>query len=153
MPTTRKSARTSSGAGKQSTLSFNNRVTKPVPKSGKDAVINQTTPSKPSPLRKAAQVEEDGADDSTLIADPEEPEIESELETKREPEAPQKSETEIKAEKVSTAQINNYWKKLEGERKAKRVHQEELSTGEKVLRYFDVSSQYGVSRPGPDLQG
>jgi DNA polymerase delta subunit 4 len=78
-----------------------------------------------------------------------------------------KSEAERLAEKVTDAQIKEYWREREAERIVKRgkapsisraitrnervradlastVHQEGLSVEEKVLRYFDVSSQYGV---------
>lgn len=44
---------------------------------------------------------------------------------------------------MTEAHINKYWKSIEMERMAPRVHQEGLSTHEKILRYFDVSSQYG----------
>ncbi len=57
----------------------------------------------------------------------------------------EKSKAEVAAEKLTDAQINKYWCGIEAQRGAKRVHQEELSTDERVLRYFDVSSQYGVS--------
>ncbi|KAG5918014.1 hypothetical protein E4U42_007037, partial [Claviceps africana] len=49
----------------------------------------------------------------------------------------------IRAAEVTDAHINEYWKEIEAERKAPRVHQEGLSVHEKVLRCFDVSSQYG----------
>lgn len=51
----------------------------------------------------------------------------------------------MKARKVTDSQIKRYWKEKESERLAGRVHQEELSVEEKVLRLFDMSSQYGVS--------
>jgi len=54
-----------------------------------------------------------------------------------------KSDAELKAAKMSDAAIQKYWRKVEAERMAKRVHQEDLTLSEKVLRYFDVSSQYG----------
>lgn len=55
----------------------------------------------------------------------------------------EKSEIEKKAESVSAQQIKKYWQGIESMRISKRVHQEGLSTEEKILRYFDVSSQYG----------
>lgn len=45
--------------------------------------------------------------------------------------------------KVTDAQIRRYWRDREAERRAPRVHQEELSVEEKVLRLWDMSSQYG----------
>ena len=56
-----------------------------------------------------------------------------------------KSEAEEKGAKVSDAQVKRYWKSKEDERIAPRVHQRGLSVDEKILRHFDLSSQYGVS--------
>lgn len=131
MPATRKSGRLSGGAGRQSTLSFNHRVTKSVPKPVKD--VKSSTVS------------------TEYISEPEPPKSKTEdvVPTATEPEEPkvQKSEAELKAEKISAAAIERYWSKIDAARTAKAVHKkhtEGLSTGEKVLRYFDVSSQYGV---------
>lgn len=55
------------------------------------------------------------------------------------------SPEEERAGRVSEQQIRKYWKEREAERRAPRVHQEDLSVEEKVLRLFDMSSQYGVS--------
>lgn len=54
---------------------------------------------------------------------------------------------ETTAKKTSEAQINKYWRQKEQERKAPRIHQEDLSVHEKVLREWDMSGQYGVRRP------
>lgn len=51
---------------------------------------------------------------------------------------------EVEATKVSEAQIKKYWKRKEDDRIASRVHQRGLSVHEKVLREFDLSSQFGV---------
>jgi DNA polymerase delta subunit 4 len=59
----------------------------------------------------------------------------------------EKTEVERKAERVSDAAVERYWGGIEKSRSARAVHKkhvEGLTTGEKVLRYFDVSSQYGV---------
>jgi DNA polymerase delta subunit 4 len=140
MPTTRRSsgaARASQAAGRQSTLSFNHRVTKSVPKSNKKDVTS-TTPAKASPLSKQVLKHED---DDVEAEEPPTAPVEQEV---KEPEKDM-SEAELRAARVSDRQITGYWNKLEKERKAKRVHQEDLTLAEKVLRYFDVSSQYGVS--------
>lgn len=157
MPATRRSTRSSSQAGgKQATLSFHNRVTKAVPKSSKNDV---SSPTKQSPLSKhvvsASQDAEEHAepakgdivlDDATGVeSEPEEPSPVAE----QEDEAIKKTDAELRAEKITGRQVDQYWRKLEGERIAKRVHQEDLSQAEKVLRYFDVSSQYGVSTSFP----
>jgi DNA polymerase delta subunit 4 len=143
MPTTRRtSGRTSGGAtGKQSTLSFPHRVTKSVPKSAKDAVAS--APVKKSPLSKSTDVEPTDEPEKAAIQPAMVERVGPVEETK--PSPPVKSESEVRAEKVSNAAIEKYWRTQEAARMAKRVHQQDLSTGEKVLRYFDVSSQYGVS--------
>ncbi|RVX70725.1 hypothetical protein B0A52_05375 [Exophiala mesophila] len=56
---------------------------------------------------------------------------------------PVKDEREALAEKVTDAQIKKYWKAEEDGRLAPRVHQSHLSMHEKILRHFDLSSQYG----------
>ncbi|KAI1269539.1 hypothetical protein F5Y18DRAFT_102339 [Xylariaceae sp. FL1019] len=135
MPATRRSA--GRPAAKQATLSFNHRVTKSVPKSGKDL---SSTPVKQSPLSKhvtSADVkdEPDTDEDATTLQD---------LQPAAEPEAElEKTEAELRAEKISSKQVSSYWRKIESERRTKRVHQEELTLAEKILRYWDVSSQYG----------
>ncbi|KAK4494721.1 hypothetical protein PRZ48_014077 [Zasmidium cellare] len=48
-----------------------------------------------------------------------------------------------RARKIPTTQINKYWRAKESERKAPRVHQQELSVSEKILREWDMSNQYG----------
>ena len=50
---------------------------------------------------------------------------------------------EAEARKVKDSQIKAYWRRKEQERKAPRVHQENLDVGEKVLREWDMSGQYG----------
>lgn len=56
----------------------------------------------------------------------------------------ERTEEEERAAKVTDAQIRKYWRERENERRAPRVHQQELGVEEKVLRLFDISSQYGV---------
>lgn len=150
MPATRRST---SGArpsqGKQSTLSFNNRVTKSVPKSK----TLGSPPAKQSPLKhvvSATEDEPDAAKDDDPVSVPAPAAAAAAVEEKPaqpvgEASAPAPPEAEARAAKVSDRQIDQYWRRVEAERKARRVHQEDLSVAEKVLRYFDVSSQYGVS--------
>lgn len=52
---------------------------------------------------------------------------------------------EAEARKITETQIKRYWRAKEQERKAPRVHQEDLTVHEKVLREWDMSGQYGVS--------
>lgn len=135
MPTTRRSTGNTGPTKGQSTISFANRVTKSIPKdTTKKAVISDTPKKVDIPERPAKE--------------PEVVEIEPEVEVEEPQEekaVPEKTEAELKAEKVTDAQIKKYWKAIESERRAPRVHQQDLSQSEKILRYFDVSSQYGVS--------
>ncbi|KAI1328562.1 hypothetical protein F5Y16DRAFT_368731 [Xylariaceae sp. FL0255] len=138
MPATRRSSGGGAAArGKQATLSFNHRVTKSAAK--KSAKDLSTTPTKQSPLAK--QVVQDDVDSA---AEDEASKIKAELEAEPElkPE-PEKTDAELRAEKISSRQVSAYWRKLESERMTKRMHQQDLSLSEKILRYWDVSSQYG----------
>ncbi|KAJ2986994.1 hypothetical protein NUW58_g4752 [Xylaria curta] len=135
MPTTRRS---SGGrpSGRQATLSFNHRVTKSVPKSAKAL---SSTPAK-SPLAKhVIHAEPDVKDE--VDSDAEEKEQAEEPE-QAEPER-QRSEAELRADKITDRQISRYWRNIESERRTRRLHQEDLTVAEKILRYWDVSSQYG----------
>ncbi|KAM7191344.1 DNA polymerase delta subunit 4 [Rhypophila sp. PSN 637] len=138
-PTTRKSTR---GAGpasgaKQSTLSFNHRVTKPVSKAGKDAQVKPTPPTVEIPV--VEKQDDSRATTPSTTAELISPITKTSLER-------EKSEAELKAAKISDAAVRRYWEGIESSRRAKEVHKkhgEGLTVGEKVLRYFDVSSQYG----------
>ncbi|KAI1644105.1 DNA polymerase delta, subunit 4-domain-containing protein [Daldinia loculata] len=139
MTNTRRSSGGNRTTGKQSTLSFNHRVTKPVPKSAKDLV---SKPVKQSPLGKhvSSAQPEPKEEEEEVIKDEDEDE---EPLVKQPHIQPEKSESELRAAKVTDRQIDQYWRQLERERITKRVHQEGLTQAEKVLRYWDVSSQYG----------
>ncbi|KAM0481422.1 hypothetical protein ACHAPX_003528 [Trichoderma viride] len=154
MPTTRRSAasaRSRPGPAKgQSTISFSGKVTKAVPKDLKKAVVDAPTIARTTiPERPAAkdevrkeEVEEEAVNVAAEELEAIEPEKEGEVEEIVE-QVPEKSEAELKAEKITDTQIKSYWKGIEKQRKAPRVHQQDLDLGEKVLRYFDMSSQYG----------
>lgn len=142
MPTTRRST----GGGRarpgpergQSTISFASRVTKPVPKDAKKAAL--ADPPKQAAV-KATPPPEDEAEET-----PAEEVSDEETEPAESPTPDEeKSEVELRAEQISDREIAAYWRAVEGERIAARVHQEDVPLAEKVLRYFDVSSQYGVS--------
>ncbi|KAI2631645.1 hypothetical protein GGS21DRAFT_153806 [Xylaria nigripes] len=124
--------------GNQATLTFNHRVTKPVPKSTKGV---PTAPANLSQLAKEITHGESAAkkklDNDVIEADEE-----------RQPlVAPErkKSEAELRADKVTSREISLYWREIEKGRRARAIHQEKLSLGEKILRYWDVSLQYGPS--------
>ena len=61
------------------------------------------------------------------------------------------SAIEEKASKIPETQIRKYWQAKESERIAPRVHQQGLSLNEKILRHFDLSSQFGVCSPSPPV--
>ncbi|KIW33325.1 uncharacterized protein PV07_00182 [Cladophialophora immunda] len=63
-----------------------------------------------------------------------------------------KDDRELAAEKVTDAQLKKYWQAEEDSRLAPRVHQSDLSIHEKILRHFDLSSQYGPCIGIPRLQ-
>jgi len=139
MPPTRRS-RTSGGPatpGSQSTLSFGsaNKVTKPTAKSATKAksVLSASLSSTNTPaVAQDIDLSTGHVTSETAIAE----QARSELKKER-------SEEERRALKVTDAQIRKYWRAREAERRTGRVHQEDLSVEEKILRLFDVSSQYG----------
>ncbi|RYC65749.1 hypothetical protein CHU98_g479 [Xylaria longipes] len=136
MPATRRSSGGGRPSGKQATLSFNHRVTKSVPKSAKNLVSTPAT----SPLAKhVIHAEPDVKDEVDVDVEAKVPvEEPKQVEPVRE-----KTEAELRADKVTDRQISRYWRTIESERRTKRPHQEDLSLAEKILRYWDVSSQYG----------
>ncbi|KAG6098762.1 hypothetical protein E4U31_004638 [Claviceps sp. LM219 group G6] len=151
MPTTRRStaaaARGRTGSTKgQSTISFTNKVTKPVAKNVKSVVATPKTitvdiPERTKPVEEKTKEDVNKKDEDEAEHEHEE---ESQQQVPRLETAPPKiSETETRAGKLTDAHINKYWKSIERQRKASRVHQQGISVNEKVLRYFDVSSQYG----------
>lgn len=147
MPTTRRSASSNlarSGPAKgQSTISFSNKVTKSVPRAQQNKGIAAPSVAKAEPIEKPSPappsevhvVDEPKAE----LAENHEPQAE------RQAQEPVKSEAQVQAGKLSEADISKYWRDIESRRVAPRVHQDDLSLSEKILRYFDVSSQYGVS--------
>jgi DNA polymerase delta subunit 4 len=59
----------------------------------------------------------------------------------------QSTPEEDQARRISDAAIKKYWAAKEKQRTAPRVHQQDLSLHEKILREFDMSAHYGVSLP------
>lgn len=142
-------------AGSQGTLSFHggskpNKVTKP-------AVKSVAKGGKKEGLA-AAVVEEIGErpagaeDESTATARRQAPPADeedgaSEI-ARKQPEAVEGPQHE-QARAISDTQIKRYWRAKEAQRLAPRVHQEDLTIYERVLREWDVSGQFGVSHPPP----
>lgn len=48
------------------------------------------------------------------------------------------------ARRITEPSIKKYWAAKEAQRKAPRVHQQDLGVHEKILREFDMSAHYGV---------
>ncbi|KAK2062112.1 hypothetical protein LY76DRAFT_589854 [Colletotrichum caudatum] len=142
MPTTRRStggARARPGPTRgQSTISFSHRVSKPVPKDQNKAAL--TSAVERVEIGKPAKKEDEEGANEIQLDKPTSPEIEQ---TEAKEELFEESDSAVRAKKISDAQINKYWKSIEAQRIAPRVHLKDLSLAEKVLRYFDVSSQYG----------
>ncbi|KAL8335371.1 hypothetical protein RB598_009527 [Gaeumannomyces tritici] len=148
MSQTRKSAAAATGLGRQSKLSFAHRVTKPSAARavGKDLAAATPNPVAAVPEKTAlapAEVVDVTADDIPEQEDEDDEEQHYTVVTAAAPAPVVKSAAELEAEQVSDAQVRRYWRSLESRRLAPRVHQGDLDVDEKVLRYFDVSSQYG----------
>jgi DNA polymerase delta subunit 4 len=136
MPPTRRS-RTSGGPaakGSQKTLTFGSSKIS-VPTNAKDKFTS------PPPSTPTKDIDVGHTSSEAAVAEQAKAEIER-VKVKEE-----RSPEEVKASKVTDAQIRRYWRDRENERRTPRVHQEELSVEEKVLRFWDMSSQYGVCVP------
>ncbi|PHH60530.1 hypothetical protein CDD81_1577 [Ophiocordyceps australis] len=138
MPVPKRATRSGSVRG-QSTLSFHNKITKSVPNDGTNidkaaASVVASPASEPQNPRLTEKRVDDG--DDALQA-------EQQIEPDWAQQVTPKSEAEREAVQISDAEIHKYWQSVEKQRRAPRVHQEHLETGEKILRYFDVSSQFG----------
>ncbi|CAK7219606.1 hypothetical protein SBRCBS47491_003910 [Sporothrix bragantina] len=152
MPTARKTS-----GGRQATLSFNHRVTKPSVQrqSAKEAALltdKADKVGKADEAQKEAKKPKEEVEEldkkATIEVNNEDVESEAEEEddktTQAEAPAPVvRPEAEVKADAITDAQIRRYWRDIESQAIARRVHQEGLDLSEKVLRHFDVSSQYG----------
>jgi DNA polymerase delta subunit 4 len=130
MPRPRKSA--SRPANAQSTLSFNNRVTKSstpaqraeaAASSKKLEQLEDTVLSEPevATVQPAAEVEVDGdeaeGDESTIVEEQSQP---TRASRKRKVKDDAKDEREVLAEKITDAQVKKYWQREEDSRLAPR---------------------------------
>lgn len=134
--------------GRQATLSFNHRVTKAsVPKqSAKEAVLLKKVDSevKSDKAEKIEKAIEKEIEQVKIEAAKEEEKAEEVEEITAPAPAPViRSPFEIEADVISDAQIRQYWRSIEAQSRSRPVHQEGMGLGEKVLRHFDVSSQFG----------
>ncbi|OCT45239.1 DNA polymerase delta subunit 4 [Cladophialophora carrionii] len=165
MPRGRKSATARASSGGQSRLSFNNRVTKTSAQAQRDEEVAsakkisqiedslQQEQPEPEVVDVAVKDEPELGPTQQKIENNEQQETEQIVEEEPEPSKASarrrvkavkgKDEREIAAEKITDAQLRKYWQKEEDSRLAPRVHQETLPLHEKILRHFDLSSQYG----------
>ncbi|MCJ1466674.1 hypothetical protein MMC07_005294 [Pseudocyphellaria aurata] len=159
--------RTKSTLSTQQTLAFGprNKVTKPTApppaskKKLKPSPLSQESDSQTlSTTSAAVTLEEDETDDADALRRkrsndeevqkkpsmlPKSPGGRLSIREVKSAAAPARSEVEERAARLSDAELKRYWRAQEEERTAKRVHQEGLSMNEKILRHFDLSSQYG----------
>ncbi|EXJ55985.1 hypothetical protein A1O7_08916 [Cladophialophora yegresii CBS 114405] len=165
MPRGRKSATTRAASGGQSRLSFNNRVTKTSAQAQRDEevasaqklaqiedtlqqgqpepeVVDVKVKNEPELGPTQRKVEDHEQSETEHIVE-EEPEPSKTSARRRVKSVKGKDERELAAEKITDAQLKKYWQKEEASRLAPRVHQETLPLHEKILRHFDLSSQYG----------
>ncbi|KAL2261210.1 hypothetical protein VTK26DRAFT_4576 [Humicola hyalothermophila] len=157
MPSTRRSSRAAAasspaGAGRQSTLSFKNRVTKSIRTSGgKDADYKSPARTKefkrsPTPPPERDREESEPSEEKALARPAAAAAAQAQAQAQEDEAKESELGPESRARKISDRAIEKYWGEIEASRQARAVHRkhgEGLSTGEKVLRYFDVSSQYG----------
>ncbi|KAF2473804.1 uncharacterized protein BDR25DRAFT_256686 [Lindgomyces ingoldianus] len=104
----------------------NNLVSEPATKGSKDDIVDVDTTADSEPATAEAAIIE---------------QAEQEVVAHQASSTPEEDE----ARRISEKRIQKYWKDKEAARKAPRVHQEDLSLHEKVLREWDMSGQYGPS--------
>ncbi|KAF3385295.1 DNA polymerase delta subunit 4 [Penicillium rolfsii] len=138
MPPRRRAA-----AGGQATLSFGNqsRVTKP--SSTPTAIHKAKILDSPAEVASPSGTPEP----QQVLADahPSKPHV-AELVVREQAAAERKeplSAEDERALKLSRKDLQSYWRKEEQKRRTPRVHQADLDLEEKILRHFDLSSQYG----------
>jgi DNA polymerase delta subunit 4 len=170
-PKRRTASSRSAASNQQSKLSFSNKVTKPgsnqqTKSTKKDPSIIEdvaradvkieTEPDTAEPTTAHKVVQQQAEEEIEALADPEKDATtaedvlggrarESDVGAVGGKGSGWVANEEAEARDVSDAQIKKYWRQKEQERLAPRVHQEDLTVYEKVLREWDMSGQYGVS--------
>ncbi|KAI5813346.1 DNA polymerase delta, subunit 4-domain-containing protein [Pyronema omphalodes] len=148
--------RTSTKPARQSTLSFNSKVTKPARTSSKK-LDGKATKTKARTI--TAPVFRDSQDSDVVEIEPPKTSVkkneviknevipvkekEEDKEQEKNTGRGKKEEEKIVAPKISEARITAYYTAILSSRLLAPVHQSELSATEKILRNFDLSSQYG----------
>lgn len=138
-----------SASNKQATLSFRNqsKVTKP-----SKGIVGKDTASPKS--KKVVDIIEQEELPTSAPASPPKAEVainEVLEEPVQHPESKEFTKASEEASKLTKPKIEKYWRESEASRLAKRMHQEDLSTHEKILREFDIDTRFGVSIPGAVL--
>ncbi|CBX93847.1 hypothetical protein IAQ61_003727 [Plenodomus lingam] len=124
----------------QSTLAFHgasNKVTKSGarPQGAKKGLLSDTKPKTPTQPEVTNIENDEPSTTEVAILEQAEQEVKAqEVESTPEEEA---------ARRMTDASIKKYWAAKEKQRKAPRVHQQELTVHEKILREFDMSAHYG----------
>ncbi|KAL3484860.1 DNA polymerase delta subunit 4 [Aspergillus germanicus] len=143
-PARRRGGKTAATRSTQPVLSFGakSRVTKP-----------SAAPSTPSEKTKALEplattisdTESPKETTESNVTSPSQPHV-AELAVRQQAKAETQqplSEDDKKATKISKKQLQEYWKQEESKSRGPRVHHDDISLEEKILRHFDLSSQYG----------
>lgn len=137
--------RSSGPQSRQATLAFHgasNRVTKPTASpAGKAKATNK---SKQDPILSESIVDTSpSAQADPDLTDLTTSELAIAQQSKKEAAQAELTPEEKAASRITEPQIKKYWREKERARKVPRVHQQDLSVHEKVLREFDTSGQYG----------
>jgi DNA polymerase delta subunit 4 len=141
MPPKRRASGPATKSQQQSTLAFHGASNK-VTKAGVRA-----PDTKKNLLPPAAPTKDEKPDVIEIIDEPTTEEAAIIDQTTEEVAAQQAHSTpeEDEARQISEAALGKYWAAKEKQRMAPRVHQQDLSLHEKILREFDMSAHYGVS--------
>jgi DNA polymerase delta subunit 4 len=142
MPPKRRVSGPATKSQQQSTLAFHgasNKVTKAGTRvqSAKKNVLSDVATKKEVRPEVIELVDEPTTADAAIIDQTKEEVLEAQQ--------AQSTPEEDEARRMSDAAIKKYWAAKEAQRTAPRVHQQDLSLHEKILREFDVSGHYGVS--------
>ena len=153
-PATRRTTRGTAPAKQQSKIAFASKITKRTDSVGKDVKSQLASRSKLSQV----EIPKDVSKPDVVTLDDGEDEVVVKVGGKGNVE--EVNEQEIEAKEVDDSAIKKYWRDREAERITPRgnlnrscpqlastnmitVHQEGVTMEEKILRLFDMSSQYG----------
>jgi DNA polymerase delta subunit 4 len=144
MPPKRRASGPATKSQQQSTLAFHgasNKVTKAGARAqGKNLLADVEAPTKEAkPEPEVIELIDEPTTEEGAIID----QTKEEVATQQAQSTPE----EDQARRISDAAIKKYWAAKEKQRTAPRVHQQDLSLHEKILREFDMSAHYGVSLP------